>query len=332
MPRALFACAGLLVLSLAHSAQAQVRANAPVDVLGQVYAPGGGQLPKAVRVHFTAGNGMRPPEIIFTDSNGRFVVYSVIQGEEYTLTVDAEEPNWGLTIVNFIPIGRRPGVQVYLNPYAKPRSPVKGDSVSIASLRSDIPRGARKEFQAGMKHAQHGQYDKARKRFEKAVQAYPNFVEARNELAVTLMKEGDVRAAEQQLREALRIDSTAVMPLMNLGLCMYRQERYAAAAVPLERAVQLDNDNYRAHLLLGMTLVMAGDDPRAEANLLRAYALGGASAARAQFYLSHYYTRRHSYAEAAHALAIYLQDAPNDPDARELGRTLARLRATSSRN
>jgi len=322
----------LALLALASSAPGQIRPNAPVNVLGQVYAPGGGPLPRPVQIRFTSENGYRPPDTIFTDSNGRFVIYGLVPGDNYTLTVDAEEPNWGQTILNFMPIGRQPTVQLYLNPFRRPRAEDAGDSISAMALRSDVPKKAKKEFTTGMKDAARGEASKAQKHFEKALKIYPNFVEARNELAVALMKLGDLPQAENQLRAALQQDPAAVMPLMNLGLCIYRQERYAAAAQPLERAVQLQPENYRAHLLLGMTLVMAGDDPRSEANLLRAYALGGAKAARAQFYLAHYYTRQKKYSKAAQALETYLLDTPGDPNAAELTRTVSRLRATSARN
>jgi len=325
-----FAFAPLLLLGPA--AQAQIRANAPVDVLGQVYAPRGGPLPRAVRLNFTSENGMRPPDIIYSDSNGRFVIYGLAAGENYTLTVDEEPPDWGQTVLTFMPIGRRPTVQIYLNAYSKPRPDSPGISISAVALRNDIPRKARKEFEKGMKEIDQNENGKAQKHFEKAVKLHPDFVEARNELAVTLMKDGKLSQAEQQLNTALQVDPVAVLPLMNLGLCIYRQERYVAAAEPLERAVQLQPGNFRAHLLLGMTLVMSGDDPRSEATLLRAYALGGAKAARAQFYLSHYYTRNKSYGKAAQALEIYLHDVPDDPDMAELTKTLNRLHSVSVKN
>jgi Flp pilus assembly protein TadD len=311
---------------------AQIQQNVRVDVLGQVYGPGGGSIPHSIRLHFADDKALRPPEIIFTDSNGRFVIYGLNQGENYSLTVDANEPFWGQTTVRFTPLGRRPAVQVYLNPYKSPKPEHDSASISAAALRAHIPRKARQQFSAGVEEVAKENYAKARRRFENAVAAYPGFVEARNELAVVLMKQGDLAGAELQLRSALESDGAAVMPLMNLGLCLYRQQRYGEAGRPLERAVQLQPENYRAHLLLGMTWVMAGDDPRAEAALLRAYALGGARAARAQFYLSHYYTRRQGYAQAARALEIYLHDVPADPNAAELQRTLERLRLTLVKN
>ena len=329
-------------LCFAAAAHSQIRQNAPVDVLGQVYAPGGGTLQQQVRIHFTSARGFRPPEILFSDSNGRFVIYSLIQGEDYTLRIDEEAPFWAATSTTFTPFGRKPTVHIYLNPYSRPatrppatsgaRGENRGAAVTAAELRADIPRAARREFEQGLERLAAADSGKARKNFERAIALHPEFVEARNELAVLLMRDGELAAAEALLRRTLELDPAAALPLMNLGLCIYRQERYREAAAPLERAVQLEPENYRSHLLLGMTLVMAGDDPRAEPALLRAYELAGARAARAQFYLSHYYTRKKDYRRAARALETYLTDAPTDPNAPALTQTLAKLRATSAKN
>ena len=132
--------------------------------------------------------------------------------------------------------------------------------------------------------------------------------------------------AETLLRRAIEIDPAAPRPLLNLALCIHRQARYAEAVAPLERAIQLEPENWRAHLLLGINWVMAGNDPRAEPVLLKSYELGGQSAASAQYYLSRFYAAKRLYERAAKALEIYLRDVPTDPDAAALQETVAKLR------
>jgi len=300
-----------------------------VDVIGQVYAPGGGPVETNVLVRFQADDAHRPPETVYTDSNGRFVLHRLNPDVSYTLVVDSDGKNWGATTVNFMPMGRRPTVQIYLQPYRSSK-PAHGGTVSAANLRQDVPRPARKAFETAMEIIPKRGYEQARPHLERAIELFPDFVEARNELAVAEMKEGDLAGAEALLRRAVEIDSAAPRPLLNLGLCIYRQARYADAVAPLERATQLDPGNYRGHLLLGITLVMMGDDPRAEGSLLKAYHLGGKAAAKAQYYLSRFYTRKKQYDRAALALETYLADAPADPNATSLQATLVKLRAAVS--
>jgi Flp pilus assembly protein TadD len=316
---------------LAGSVCAQIpRPNQVVNVLGQVYAPGGGPVQQSVRVNFESEDG-RPPEIVYTDSNGRFVLYSLVQGQQYSVRVDSDDRNWGTTIARFIPMGRNATVQVYLRHLDGKPSMTGSPVVSAYALRNDVPRPARRQFEKAMQEMAQGNA-RATQKLERAIELYPHFVEARNELAVILMRDGQLALAEQHLRRAVESDGTAALPLMNLGLCLYRQQRYGEAALPLEKSLQVQPSSHRAMLLLGITWVMAGDDPRAENVLQRAYELGGARAARSQYYLAHFYTRRKDYPRAAAALENYLRDAPNDPAAPELAKTLSRLRATITQN
>ena len=102
--------AALFLFALANSgASAQlINPRAPVDVIGQVQAPSGGPLQQNVRIMFQGDDGFRPPEIVFSDSNGRFVLQRLSPDVSYTITVEGDGKNWETTVVRFIPMGRRP--------------------------------------------------------------------------------------------------------------------------------------------------------------------------------------------------------------------------------
>lgn len=313
----------------ACSAGAQIigsSSSQPINVRGQVYAPQGGQLQQSIRVELKSDDASRPPDFVFTDGSGRFFLHNLFPGRSYTVTVESDGKNWATTSVRFIPSGFRPTVQIDLNPLEK-QVAEGGARVSVAELKQDVPADARKEFEAALELMAQGESARARPLLARAIELYPDFVSARNELAVALLKEGDLAGAEAQLRRALETDATAVRPLLNLGLCLYRQQRYPDALPFLDKAVQLDPNLSGAQLLLGITLVMAGNDHRAEATLKRAYAQGGRRNARAQFYLARLYTRRKDYSRAALALETYLREVPDDPNASELRETLERLRS-----
>ena len=319
---------GILVLlaGVCGPATGQVtRAQTPVTVRGQVFVPSGGPLQIQIRLLLNEEGGLRPPEYFFTDSNGRFQISGLTQSAGYTLTIESDGKNWATTIENFYVMGTRPFVTIRLRPLEKQPGP-KEPSVTVAELSQSIPRAARKEFEAAMDLALQGEHDRARGKLERAVALYPDFVAARNELAVELMRVRRLPEAEAHLRHALEVDAAAPRPLLNLGLCLYRQERFADALPFLERGAQLDPANANAHLLYGITLVMTGDDARAEPVLRKAYEQGGKRYAKALLYLSRLYARRRDYPRAAEALEIYLSDVPDAPDAKALGATLAKLR------
>jgi Flp pilus assembly protein TadD len=310
---------------LCSHASAQLVSATRVNVRGQIYAPSGAPMEGNIRFRLSGEDGDRPPEVFDTDTKGSFILYSMKQGASYTLVVDSDGKNWATTTERFYALGPRPYVTIHLRPMESASSSLA--SVSVAELNQNIPRAARNEYGAAVEQLAKGDLGRARKSFQRAIELYPEFVEARSELAVLLMRDGDNAGAEALLRRALEIDNAAVRATLNLGLCLYRQQRYADALPFLERGVQLQPVNGQAHMLLGITLVMSGDDVQAEPILLRAYEQGGKHCARAQYYLSRLYTRQKNYARAAGALELYLRDLPDDPDAESLRATLTKLRA-----
>lgn len=318
----------LIICSSASAQQQQTPTRQPANVRGQVYAPEGAPLSMVIRIELSGEDGQRPPFHFFTDSKGAFVINELAQGSTYTLIVETDGKSWATTRQNIFVSGPRPYVTVQLRPLEG--APIVGPKVSVTVLNQNIPRGARQEFESGVEQLVAGNAGIARKNFERAIELYPEYVGARSELAVLLMRDGELAPAEALLRRALEIDSTAVRPLLNLGLCLYRQQRYADALPYLERGVQLQPDNANGNMIFGITLAMTVDDARAEPVLRKAYELGGKHFAKAQLYLSRIYTRQKKYELAAAALDTYLRDVPEVPDAEALRATLIKLRAAAN--
>lgn len=301
-----------------------------VNLRGQFYLPWGEPLQQSIRFQLLSDNASRPPDYVFTDSKGSFILYRLRAYATYSIVVESDGKTWGPTTSRFlVGGGRSPTVQIQLEPFRKDPVP-GGKSISSASLQQKVPGPARKQFESALKLIDKSKYADAQPLLERAIELFPDYVEARNELAVALLKSGNLADAEQHLRRALAVDSTAVRPLLNLGLCLQRQQRYADAEPFLEKAVQLRPDHAVSLLLLGTNLVLSGDDTHAEAQLMRAYDLGGTEVARANLLLAQLYTRRKDYARAAAALETYLRDVPDAPDAAQLRSVLDQLRLRSA--
>jgi Flp pilus assembly protein TadD len=77
---------------------------------------------------------------------------------------------------------------------------------------------------------------------------------------------GDVGAhsdALEPLRRAVQLDPTSFEAWHNLGVTLFRLNRYNEARAPLEKAVALRPEYYGSVVLLGATLYMLGDDEAA---------------------------------------------------------------------
>lgn len=320
--------AGFLLLAMFCGHAGAQALPAKVDLRGQVFMPRGEPAQGNIRIQLSGESGQRPPEYLYTDSKGSFIVNGVKQGYDYTLVVEADAKGWATTTENIHVLGDFPFVTIRLRP------PVSTEtfympSVSAHELKENVTPAARRQYQFAVEQLVAGDLERARRGFEKAIALFPNFVEARSELAVIHMRQDDLAGAEALLRRALEIDPVAVRPLFNLGLCLYRQQRIADALPVLERGVQLQPINAHGNLLYGITLFLSGDDARAEPFLRKAYEQGGKRVAKAQLYLSRVYALQKKYAEAALALEVYLRDVPDEPDLGELQTTLGKLRATA---
>lgn len=328
----LFLSAGLFLSPAAaqqSNSQSASSNNALVNLRGQFYLPWGEPLQQSIRFQFLTDDASRPPEYVFTDSKGSFILYRVRPLATYIIIVESDGKTWGPTTAHiFVSGGRTPTVQIQLEPFKKEPVP-GGHSVSSASMQQKVPGPARRQFESALKQIDKNNYAAAQPLLERAIELFPDYVEARNELGVALLKSGNLPDAEQHLRRALAVDPAAVRPLLNLGLCLQRQQRFTDAQPFLEKAVQLRPDHAPGLLLLGSNLVLSGDDTRAELQLVRAYDLGGAEVARANLLLAQLYARRKNYARAIAALETYLRDVPDAPEAPQLRSILDQLRQRS---
>ncbi len=317
----------LVWLSSVGSVMAQVAIQSPtggVIIRGQVYSPKGLPFREQIRMEVREQSPRSRQEYIYTDTLGRFE----FQGRTnviHIIRVESDGETYAETIVDFIPSGINPFVHIYLRRLEKPGTPTAEQSIASASSFQQVPRSARKEFERGVNLLKKNQPAEAREKFEKAIQLFPEYVDARNELAVLLMRESQLAAAESHLQKAIAVDSAASNALLNLGLCLVRQDRAAQAIPYLERAVQLQPTNAPAHLLYGVALALDGKDDLAESILLRSYELGGKQVSQAQFHLARIYIKRDDAVRAAKALDTYLKDTPDDPNAAQLRGTLVQL-------
>lgn len=79
----------------------------------------------------------------------------------------------------------------------------------------------------------------ARLHYMESLRIQPGYAEARNNLAVILMKEGRVAEAEIEFREALKYKPTLAEAHINLGAALICQEKFQEAATHFAKALEL---------------------------------------------------------------------------------------------
>lgn len=131
------------------------------------------------------------------------------------------------------------------------------------ALRPDDWDGA---YQLGKFYFQQGHYEKAAEEWRRVVRITPDNPRAHSSLGVALQELGRFDESEAELRKSLALQPTYPAYAM-LGRLYYQQKRWAEAAAMGEKAVRLNQTDYRVWALLGP----AYEWLRQEDNAARAY-------------------------------------------------------------
>lgn len=129
-----------------------------------------------------------------------------------------------------------------------------------------------------------GESDLARRFFEQALAAAPDFTRARNNYAAFLYAEGHIEASCAQLERAtqdLKYDNRAQL-YTNLGLCQRELGNIEAARDSLVRAQAIDPRNARSYLTLAQIHHAQGNDAAAWDQLQAFIRLAGITPASRQ--------------------------------------------------
>jgi Flp pilus assembly protein TadD len=160
-------------------------------------------------------------------------------------------------------------------------------------------------------------------------------LEVRLAYANALMGNGDLAKAEEIYRSELQSQKLPALirasTHFRLGVVLSRLGKFAEAVTELEKSIALNPDAANSHLQLGGALMQLKQLDRAERELLRAYELAGSAAVGAQFLLGQIYYSQGNYRQAERAFEQYLKDLPSAPNASQVSKVIAELRARNAK-
>jgi len=127
-----------------------------------------------------------------------------------------------------------------------------------ASRVDRTARSARNWFQLGRLHARNRQPDESIADYREAIRLRPDYVEARNNLALALEERGDTEAATTELERAARLDPARASVQYNLGRLYRGTGRLEQAVERFGAAIRADPTMARAFRLYAETLEEIG--------------------------------------------------------------------------
>jgi Tfp pilus assembly protein PilF len=275
---------------------------------GHVVLPSGHPINSSVSV--TLSNANVSGLTVFTDSDGTFSFQKLAEAT-YTLEVNAD-PKVYKPLTQSVRLIRNMHLNLRIELEEKDRGGhARGPAtVSAGESAKNVPGPAQREYEQGARLASQGDTHGAIDHLKKAIELFPSFLEALNDLGVQYLKDGQLEDAAEQFSAAIEISGTSFNPRLNLGIVLVRQHRYQEGMDQLTRAASIDGGQAAPRLYLGLAALETDDLPMAERELSKCLALGQAEYSVAHYYLAQVHLKNGQREPAASELRAYLDAAP----------------------
>jgi tetratricopeptide (TPR) repeat protein len=292
------------------------------SIRGRVVLPGDRFAPENLKVSLLSVRGVQA--VVFTDARGGFDFTDLPPGN-YEVQVETSGAEYQVVNQNVQVFRGMPAVITVAIAEKTTATAARAGTVSVAELGADIPKAARREFEAGNKAVENKKTQEAIVHFRQAVAIYPTFVMAHNNLGAQLLAQGKLDEAAEELRKAVELDQKAFNPKLNLGIVLVEQERFFEATLILDQAIALNPDSPAAQLYVGVARLKLENLDEAEKHLKAAYTLGGSSYSMALFHLGELYMNKGDREAALKSFQAYLRESPSASNAAIAQKLIATL-------
>jgi tetratricopeptide (TPR) repeat protein len=197
---------------------------------------------------------------------------------------------------------------------------------AVSRTQLTIPDRALREYADAQKDLERHDAAGAEQHLERAVDVAPQFSAAWNTLGTIAYQTRRYWQAEQRFREALRQDSSAYEPLVNLGGVLINVHKLDEAIEVNVHAVLVRPNDALAQSQLGMAYFETGDFDLAVKHLEIARKLDAAHFSHPQIYLAEIFLRRGNKRAAADVLEDFLRHHPDDPRAELMRKRIGEMR------
>lgn len=174
---------------------------------------------------------------------------------------------WALLLVLTSKLCAQSEPPPHLVPTEPARLPRLGETISKGELL--IPPKALKELQRSQTALRSGDIRASAQHLERALQIYPNYLEARNNLGAQYIELHEYEKAVTELQKAIEINPRVAQPYNNLSVAFFSLQRYPDAEAAARRALDLDPHHATSRYILGCILATEKRNPVEAMEMLR---------------------------------------------------------------
>jgi len=293
-------------------------------ITGMILLSTGQRLERRVSVRIQTMT--RGDRVAMSDEYGKFTFQGLVSGD-YTIVINKEKDFEPFSqVVSIIQPRGFPPQNYNVNIRLVIKSGGAGKTGGVNADTAGVPKHAVELYKKTIELAKTGDRLGAIEQLKSAITEYPGFMLAYNEMGVQYMRLNELQKSDDALVAALKIDPKAFMPLMNRGIVLVMQKRWADAESVTREAVKMKDDNAVGHYFLGQAVAYLGKFDEAEKELSTAIKLGGDEMKEAHRLLAIIYSSRGDKSHAIVELETYLRLAPTAPDAEQLRKVILKLK------
>lgn len=293
-------------------------------ISGTIFSPSGQPINRRIRIRLATE--IRGEFVGTTDVYGQFIFAGLPAGSYY-IYVDREdefEPAVQSVNINRDNEGIKQSYNVSIR--LKDKVDRKPKPAVLDSVAATAPKSSTVFYLKSLELSKKGDHAGAIEQLKLAVTEFPEFINAYNEMGVQYMKLNDLEKADDALSRALKINPASFEPLLNRGIVMLRQKRYAESEASLRLALDANASSAVAQYYLGRTLTALERFDDAEQALKQSILLSGDTLHEAHRMLANLYIASGNDARAIEELEKYLTLVPAASDAENLRKVVVQLK------
>src|SRR5262249_26034411 len=200
-------------------------ASETASISGRVVLPSGRSLDSNVKI--VLSNTQSPLDTLYTDKHGEFRFMNMREGIYYIEVVGDSKFYEPVSKEVPVPRGANVNVTIFLQEKTVMSFKRPGTAlVSAVDFNQRAPDQARKEYERASQLIGKGDFLKAIEHLKQAIDIYPDYLMARNDLGVQYLKLKQLEPAAEQFELILEREPKDFGSRLNLGLVLMEQKRY----------------------------------------------------------------------------------------------------------
>ncbi len=276
-------------------------------------------------------------DMTFTDMEGTFKFERQQSGRRYEIRIQLGGDSEYVEEVDFMP-GFPTIVHIRQQNIRSTRgdanaNKASGTVISLASLK--VPKDARKEFDKGRDLGEKKKFDEGLIRLKKAVDLYPSYAEAYNEMGLLHKRQAIASAtpeeksklmgsAEEMYRKAIEADPKWIGAYLNLAQALMMRNNFKECEETTQKVLSMDSGSIDALYMQAFAQANLGKLDDAEKSALAADR-GERRIALVQWLLGRIYEVQGSPTKAVVRYKQYLKENPNATNAEQVKQSIAKL-------